>query len=154
MPRDHETFNQLVDVMLTEDDEAVNEFLLMESEKDEVLADLDGDTTLMNYLFLFEDFLEQHDIYLFKGWEQAQVVGRPSVEKFWVTVTLLVSDKTDLRGAKRVHDAINQGEVTTKQLNNGHILVKFMILRRSLDQIESLNKDKIEKLSDQALEEI
>ena len=148
---DIDTYNQMIEVMLNEDDDSLSEFLLMESDRDEVMADLGGDTTLMNYLYLFEEFLDQHDIYLFKGWDTAQVIGKPVVEKFWITVTLLVSNETDLRGAKRVNDAIGQGKVTVKTHQGGK-LVTFMILKQSLDQIEKTNKDRIEELSDQALE--
>lgn len=149
-----DTFNQLVEVMLDEDDDSLDEFILTESEKDEVLAALSGDTTLMNYLMLFEEFLEQHDLYLFTGWDDAQIVGQPSVEKFWVTFDLLIDHKTDFRGARRINDAMPQGQVTAKRLQDGNILVRFQILKRLLDQIETDNKEKIEKLSDQALEEL
>lgn len=152
MTDDISTYNQLIDIILTEDDTAVSDFILLESDKDEVMAGLDGDTTLMNYLFLFEAFLDQHDIYLFDGWEDAQIIGQPVIEKFWITIRVLVDDNVDLRGASRVNDAMQQGEVRVKKLSSGQTMVTFMILKRQLDQIETLDKEKIEKLSDKALE--
>ena len=108
----------------------------------------------MNYMMLFEEFLEQHDIYLFKGWEKASFIGPPTVEKFWVVFTLLVSPETDLRGARRVNDAMHQGKVVMKKTQDGSIMVQFQVLKRALDQIETDNKERIEKLSDQAKEEL
>lgn len=151
---DPNTYNQLIEVMLNEDDESLEEFMLTESEKDQVLASLEGDTTVMNYMMLFEEFLEQHDIYLFKGWEKAAFVGVPKVEKFWVTFTMVVDGETDLRGAKRVNDAMPQGRVKAKRMDEGQVLVEFQVLKRALDQIEAVNKEKIEKLSDKAMEEL
>ena len=151
---DPDTYNQLIEIMLDEDDDALGEFVLMEAEKDQVLAGLGGDTTLMNYMMMFEEFLEQHDIYLFDGWEEASFAKQPSVEKFWITFHLLVGENADLRGAKRVRDAMNQGDVTAKRLEDGSMVVIFQVLKRSLDQIEAVNKEKIEKLSDQAMEEL
>lgn len=149
-----DTYDQLIEVMLNEDDEALGEFVLMEGEKDQVLAGLNGDVTLMNYMMMFEEYLEQHDIYLFDGWEKAAFAQQPTVEKFWVTFYLLVEQNVDLRGAKRVRDAMNQGDVTVRQLDDGRKIVIFQVLKRNLDQIETVNKEKIEKLSDQALEEL
>lgn len=153
MADDIDTYNQMIEVMLNEDDDSLAEFLLVESERDDLIAGLDGNTTLMDYLYLFEEFLDQHDIYLFKGWDTAQIMGQPNVEKFWITITLLVDDEVDLRGAKRVNDALGQGKVEIKNHANGKLVI-FTILKQSLDQIEQTNKDRIEELSDQALEEL
>lgn len=154
MTEDCNTYHQLVDIILNEDDDAVSEFILVESERDTVLANLSGDTTLMNYMFLFEEFLEQHDLYLFKGWDKAAFVGQPRVEKFWITFHLLAPEGTDLRGAKRISDAVSQGEVKAKKLSTGGTMVRFMVLKRSLDQLEADTKEKIEKLSDKAMDEL
>lgn len=148
-------YDSLVEIMMTDDAESLDEFILNESERDEVLSSLGGDQTLINYMFLFEEFLEQHDLYLFKGWEKAQFIGRPKIEKFWVTFHLLVNSKSDMRGAKRINDALKQGEVIAKDLPDGKgKIVQFTVLKRDLDRIEADNQEKIEKLSLQALDEL
>jgi hypothetical protein len=147
-------FNMLVEILLDEDDESLGEFLLQESEKDDIMVSLDGNSTLMNYMMLFEEFLEQHDLYLFQGWEKAEFVTQPSVEKFWVVFHLVVGEETDLRGAKRVNDAMTQGEVVFQKQDDGKILVRFTVLKRALDQIEKDTRDRIEKLSDDAAEDV
>lgn len=152
---DTQTCNQLFEIMMNEDDSSLETFLLMESERDDILASLGGDTTLINYLYLFEEFLDQHDIYLFDGWNTASIVGQPVVEKFWVTITMAVNADTDMRGANRVCNALDQGSVTVSKAEDGQTtLVKFSILKRALDQIEKDNKERIEKLSDDALEDL
>lgn len=147
------TYNQLIEVMMNEDEESLTDFLLVESELDEVVGALEGDTTIFNYIMLFEEFLEQHDIYLFKGWDKASVIGRPTVEKFWITVNVLISDDTDIRGAKRVKTAMGQGDVTAQKVDGGRVIT-FLILKQDLDQIEETNKERIEKLSIAALENL
>lgn len=147
-------FHQLVEIMLGDDDDAVAEFILQESEKDDVMLALDGNSTLINYMMLFEEFLEQHDIYLFKGWEKAVFVSQPVVEKFWVVFHLMTPPNTDLRGAKRVNDAMKQGEVVFQEQSDGRALVRFTVLKRTLDQIEKDTQDRIEKLSTDALEDV
>jgi len=151
---DISTYNQLIEVMMNEDDESLDDFLLLESDTDQVIANLDGDVTLFNYIMMFEEFLDQHDIYLFKGWDKASLFGSPVVEKFWITIRLLVNDDTDLRGAKRVKDAMKQGDVVIKKTTDGRKVVEFSILKRDLDQIEETNKSRIEQLSMDALEKL
>lgn len=151
---DSATFNHMIEIMLTEDDDSLDRFMLLESEKDTVLAALGGDPTLINYMMLFEEFLENHDLYLFEGWSSAAFVGKPKIEKFWATFALTVNEGTDMRGAKRVNDAMPQGQVKAKAMGNGKILVVFQVLKRHLDQIEETNREKIEELSDQALEQL
>lgn len=150
----NDTMDHLVEVMLDGDDATLSDIVLLEGEKDDVINSLDGEATLMNYMMLFEEFLEEHDIYLFAGWEDAQFVGKPIVEKFWITFHILLSDKADVRGAKRVHDALNQGEVIVRKLNDGRYVARFLILKRDLDAIENANKERIDQLSDKALEEL
>jgi hypothetical protein len=149
-----DTYNQLVEVMINEDDESLEEFMILESDGDEVISNLDGDSTLFNYIMLFEEFLEQHDIYLFKGWDTASIFGSPVVEKFWVTIRVLVDDNTDMRGASRINNAMEQGGVVIKKTSDGQRVVEFSILKRDLDQIEKTNKTRIEKLSVAALNEL
>lgn len=149
-----ENYDHLLELMFAGDDEALNEAVLLESEKDDIIHALDGETTLMNYLMLFEEFLEDHDIYLFSGWDKAQIIGRPTVKKFWIIFHLLVNDNTDLGGARRVRDAMGQGKVIAKRIDDGNVVVRFEVLKRDLDKIEEINKEKIEELSDQAMGEL
>jgi len=149
--RDIDAYNQLIEVIMNEDDESLGEFLLLESDADEVIGHLDGNVTLFNYAMLFEEYLDKHDIYLFKGWEKASLFGSPIVEKFWVVIRILVTEDTDLRGAKRINDAMKQGTVTVKKTTDGQKIVEFNILKRDLDQIEETNKTRIQELSADAL---
>jgi hypothetical protein len=144
----------MVEIMMNEDDDSLDEFMLMESESDEVVAQLEGDTTLFNYLLLFEEFLETHDLYLFKGWDNASIIGAPEVEKFWVVIKLLVGEGTDLRAVKRIDNALGQGTAKSHDAGNGKHIVVFNILKRDLDAIEETNKNRIDKLSDEALGEL
>ena len=150
----NDTMDHLVEVMLDGNESTLDELVLLEGEKDDVINSLGGETTLMNYMMLFEEFLEDHDIYLFDGWEDAQFIGKPIVEKFWITFHILLSDKADIRGGKRVNDALKQGEVIIRKLKDGRYLARFLILKRDLDAIENANKERIDQLSDQALEEL
>lgn len=143
--------DHLIEIMLEGDDDALDTFLLTESERDDVLNNLGGETTLMNYLLLFEEFLENHDIYLFDGWEQAEIIGKPRVEKFWVVFHLRIGPKADLRGARRIRDAAEQNQVRAKRQTDGSYLIQFTILKRDLDRIEQINQEKINQLSDEAV---
>jgi len=148
-----ETYSQLVEILLDRDDAALEDFLLMESEQDEALSAIGGDQTLLSYLLLFEELLDEHDIYMFKGWEDGYIVGQPKVEKFWVTVTMMVPKSTDMLGAKRLNDALPQSKVTAKKIDGGYI-VKFEILKKVLDKIETANRERIKSLADNALDEL
>lgn len=139
-------YNQLVDIMLSESDEVLKDLLLVESEQDQVVAALDGDTTMMNYLLLLEEYLDAMDVYLFDGWEDAAIVAPPMIEKFWVTYLLRVCSKTDLTGARRIKDAMKQGDVRVKKFNGGY-LVKLLVLRRDLDKLETDSTTKIEQMA-------
>jgi len=148
-----ETYSQLVEILLDRDDAALEDFLIMESEQDEALAVIGGDQTLMSYLLLFEELMDDHDIYMFDGWEDGIIVGKPKVEKFWVTVSMKVPLKTEMMGAKRMNDALPQSKISAKKVDDGYI-VKFEILKKVLDKIETNNKEKIKSLADNALGEL
>lgn len=147
-------YHQLVEIMLGDDDASLDEFILQESEKDDVMLSLDGNSTLMNYMMLFEEFLDNHDLYLFKGWEKAVFVKPPMIEKFWAVFWLQVGPETDLDGARRIHDAVPQGEVAFHKQSDGTTVVKFTILKRALDQIEVDTRTKIEKLATDGAEDV
>lgn len=155
MNPNYDDMEYVVDLLLEDDDEGAIERLLLEGDEENIVRSLGGETTLMNYLMKFEEYLDDHDIYLFDGWEHAEVIGQPVVEKFWVTVWLRTKPKTDLRGALRlINDKEGQNSVKYKKLDDGRHLLKFRILKRYLDQIEKRNQEKSDQLSDDELEEI
>lgn len=126
-------------------DEAQTE-LLLENEQTQIMSSI-GDTTQFNYLMKFEEYLDEHDLYLFPGWEDAIVVSPIVIEKYWTVFYLKVGANTDLRGAKRVQsNKEGQNRVGVKKLDDGY-LVKFQILKKYLDDIEIRNKEKIEDLA-------
>lgn len=148
----------VVDMLLEDDDEGAMEWLLLEGEERDLLTNLGGETTLMNYLIKFEEYMDDHDIYLFDGWEDAQIVGKPLVEKFWVTVWLRLGPNAQIAGAKRLmNDKEGQNTVKFKKLGvdgrDGYLL-KIRVLKRFLDQIEKRNQEKSDQLSDDEIEEI
>lgn len=148
----------VVDMILSEDDtdfEKIEETILLENDEERILRQM-GDSTYMNYLMKFEEYLDDHDIYLFDGWEDAKILGKPKVDKFWTEFMVLVSPDTDLRGAMRLkNDKEGQNKVMTKELtDNQGTIVKFKILKRYLDAIEARNKERAEQLSDEQLESI
>ena len=148
----------VVDMILSEDDtdfEKIEETILLENDEERILRQM-GDSTYMNYLMKFEEYLDDHDIYLFDGWEDAKILGKPKVDKFWTEFMVLVSPDTDLRGAMRIkNDKEGQNKVMTKELtDNQGTVVKFKILKRYLDAIEARNKERAEQLSDEQLESI
>lgn len=142
----------IVDKLIEGDEEGATAALLLEAEEEDLLAHLGGETTLMNYLIKFEEYLDDHDIYLFKGWDKAVIVGKPKVEKFWTTIDVMVAPDTDLRGALRVvNDKEGQNKVSKKKTKEG-VIVRFKILKRYLDQIEQRNKERSDQLSDEEME--
>ena len=145
-------FRRLTDMIIeTTDDNEVNTFLLSETKIDELLAKV-GDQQAMNYLIRFEEYLSDHDVYMFRGWEDAKVVSAPKLTKFWCEFNVLVSNKTDLRALKRVtNDKEGQNETSVSDLENGAKLVNFKILIKYFDEIEKRNTKKIEELSKEDL---
>ena len=148
----------VVDMLLSEDEtdfEKIEETILLENDEERILRQM-GDSTYMNYLMKFEEYLDDHDIYLFDGWEDAKVLGKPKVNKFWTEFMVLVSPDADLRGAMRIkNDKEGQNRVMVKELTDKQgTIVKFKILKRYLDAIEARNKERAEQLSDEQLESI
>ena len=78
----------LVERLLLPDDLAVSsvaDYLLVEDEEADLVRTI-GDTSLVHYCMKCQQFIEDElDLYVFKGWEDAEFVGAPKVEKFWVT---------------------------------------------------------------------
>jgi len=142
----------VVDKLLDEDDlAAVEHALLMENEEDRLTRKL-GDTTLTNYLLKFEEYLDDHDLYLYDGWNDVQVLGRPRVQRFWVIVYLWVPKETDLRGMERIKtDQEGQNQIKVKKLKDGSRILEVKVLRRLLDKVEEKSQDEAEDVSDEKI---
>lgn len=148
-----EDMEYVVDLLFEDDEEGALEYLLLENEEEQIVRSLDGEITLMNYLINFEEYLDDHDIYLFDGWDKAEVLKPVKVDKFWCTFFLHVGPETDLRGALRVtNDKEGQNQIKAKKLDNGGYVLKFKILKRYLDQIAQDNKERSDALSDEEME--
>lgn len=148
-------YHEIMDAIITEEgDPGIKDIVLRESKRTEILGQLDDNKEIMNYLFLFEEFLDQHDIYMFEGWKDAKFIGKPIAGRFWFKVYILVDSKTDLEGAKRIKDANPESEIKIKTRHDGTRLLSFEIKRNLLDDIQKNNNDKIENLSDASLEEM
>lgn len=153
-----EEIKEVMDLILYGDDddlEHAKKTLIKESNEDRLIRVL-GDSMLMNYLMRFEEYLDDHDIYLFDGWDEAKVLGKPTIDTFWTTFHLLVPPKTDLRGAKRLmNDKEGQNVVSAKKLDDDNgIIVTFRILKRYLDAIEKRSKERAEQISDEEMEQM
>jgi hypothetical protein len=133
-------------IMLDRVDEA-QEILLAESIEDDLLQRI-SETSVLDYLMKLEKFFDNRDLYLYKGWEDAQILSQPKVEKFWVSLDLRVSPSTELIGAMRCcSDEEAQNTVKYKKMEDGTYFVRFKILRRILDQIEMDHKDRAEEIA-------
>jgi len=127
--------------------EEAEEALLCESIENDLLQRI-NETGALDYLMKIEQFFDQRDLYLFKGWEDAQVLEAPKIEKYWVSLDLRVPEGTELKGAMRCcSDREAQNSVKYKQLEDGSYFVRFKVLRRILDQIEMNAKDRAEELA-------
>lgn len=128
-------------------DEA-KECLLAESIETDLIKSI-GEVSALDYLLKLESFFDQRDLYLYRGWEDAQILSRPKIDKFWVTLDLRVDPHTELKGALRCcADQEAQNTAKYKQLEDGSYFVRFKILRRILDQIETDMKDRAEEIAD------
>jgi len=142
----------VVDKLLDEDDSAYAEHaLLMENEEDRLTRRL-GDQMLTNYLLKFEEYLDDHDLYLYDGWEDVQVLGKPQVQRFWVIVNLWASKDVDLAGIQRIKtDQDGQNQIKVKKLKDGSMVIQVRILRRLLDRVEEKSQDEVEEISDEKI---
>ncbi len=142
----------VVDMLIDGDVEAATEHLLMENQEQQFIRAMGGERMPMNYLLKFEEYMDDHDVYLFDGWNKAKICYRPKIDKFWTTFWLFCPDGTDLRGATRItNDKEGQNEVGKKRIEGGHIL-QFKILRRYLDEVEKKNQERAEELSAEEME--
>lgn len=142
-----------VDLLLEGREGDAREALLAESAELNMLKQI-GETQMMDYLLKFEQYLDEHDIYLFdkpgvKGWTDGMIQHRPKISDYWVVIYMTVPKTTDLRAATRlIGDKEAQNEVKYKQNEDGSYLIKFRILRRLLDKIEQANKMRAEEIAD------
>jgi hypothetical protein len=142
----------IVDLLIEGDVDAALEHLLMENQEQQIVRAMGGDRMPMNYLLKFEEYLDDHDIYLFDGWEDVQVCYKPRIDKFWCTFYVHCPKGTDLRGALRItNDKEEQNEIKQKTTDDGTIL-QFRILRRYLDEVEKNNQERAEELSTEEME--
>lgn len=142
----------VVDKLLDEDDlEGAQNALLMENEEDRLTRRL-GDQMLTNYLLKFEEYLDDHDLYLYDGWEDVQVLGKPQVQRFWVVVNLWAAKDVDLAGIQRIKtDQDGQNQIKVKKLKDGSMVIQVRILRRLLDRVEEKSQDEVEEISDEKI---
>lgn len=149
-----DSFRPIVDALLEGKEADATEHLLMENNEQQILRTLGGDRMPMNYMLKFEEYLDDHDIYLFDGWDsdECYMAYAPKIDKFWCTFYVFVPHNTDLRGASRItNDQEGQNQVKVKKVEGGHV-VMFKILKRYLDQVEAKNQEKAEELSSEEME--
>ena len=153
-----EEIREVMDLLMYGDEEDFDhakKSLIKESDEERITRLL-GDSMKMNYLMKFEEYLDDHDIYLFKGWAEAKVIRKPEVGSFWADFWLWTSPDIDLRGARRlVTDKEGQNIVKYKKLDGkrGYIF-RFRILKRYLDEIEKRNKEKAKQQAEEQLAEL
>jgi hypothetical protein len=141
----------LVDMIMDDRLEEAATAAIIESEEHDASRKI-GDTTLLNYLTKLEEYLDDHDIYAFDGWENAEVIQKPKVEKFWVTFWLHVQPGCEIDGIKRITNQKEaQNKIRVQQNDDGSAVVELQILKRYLDAIETRNKQKSDELSDEEL---
>ena len=142
----------IVDMLIEGDVESAEEHLLVENQEQQIVRAMGGDKMPMNYLLKFEEYLDDHDIYLFEGWEECVICYKPRIDKFWCTFYVYCPEGTDLRGALRLTtDKEGQNEVKSKKIEGGTIL-QFRVLRRYLDEVEKKNQERAEELSAEEME--
>jgi hypothetical protein len=149
---DSNDLTAVVDMLINGDVASAEEHLLVENQEQQIIRAMGGDRMPMNYLLKFEEFLDDHDIYLFDGWEECYICYKPRIDKFWCTFYVFCPEGTDLRGAMRlVNDKEGQNEIKSKKVSDGTILM-FRILRRHLDEVEKKNQERAEELSAEEME--
>ena len=142
----------VVDMLVEGEVEEATHHLLVENQEQQIIRAMGGDRMPMNYLMKFEEYLDDHDIYIFEGWDKCEIAYRPRIDKFWCTFYVYCPEGVDLRGALRItNDKEGQNQVKAKKVEGGHILM-FKILKRYLDQVERKNQDRAEELSDEEME--
>lgn len=108
---------------------------------DKEASEIDG----MSYLLKAEEFLDDCGIYSFKGWEDGIVLREPGVEKYWVSLELLLPEGSDMEAVEHISGRERDARITFKELDSGKIHARIRFLRRKLDEIEFRNKRSAEK---------
>lgn len=127
--------------------EEAQEMLLAESIENDLLQKI-SETGGLDYLMKLDQFFDERDLYLYRGWEDAQILSPPKIEKFWVSLDLRVAPDSELKGALRCcSDQEAQNSVKYKKLEDGSYFIRFKILRRTLDKIEMDMKDRSEEIA-------
>jgi hypothetical protein len=145
---------EIVELILEEDLEQAEYHLLIESTEERIIQALSGERMPMDYMLKFEQFLDEHDIYLFDGWDTAQFITKPRIEKYWAFFYLKTSKDTDLRGALRIQNSKEgQNKVGVKKTGDGYIF-EFKILKRYLDQLDQKNKEEASRVASDEFEQI
>jgi hypothetical protein len=145
---------EIVELILEEDLEQAEYHLLIESTEERIIQALSGERMPMDYMLKFEQFLDEHDIYLFDGWDTAQFITKPRIEKYWAFFYLKTSKDTDLRGALRIQNSKEgQNKVGVKKTGDGYIF-EFKILKRYLDQLDQKNKEEASRVAGDEFEQI
>ena len=147
--------SDLYDLIMEDRLDEAKDWLLREGLEQTVLKGI-SNASYMDYLMRLEEYLSNRDIYLFgKQWDNAEVLlDKIRVDKFWVTVYLIVDKDTDLRGALRLMSGLeNQNQVKKKNLEDGRIMLQMKILKRYLDNIEQENQEQAKAIAQKEVEE-
>ena len=141
-----------VDLIMEDRIEEAQDVMLAESIESDIISAI-GETSQLDYLLKLEKFFDERDLYVFNGWEDAQILASPKVDKFWVTLDLRVPKETELKGAMRCcSDEEAQNTAQYRQMEDGTFFVRFKVLRRILDKIEMSAKDRAEEIADKESE--
>src|SRR6185437_9887994 len=111
--------------------EEAEEVMLVESTEGDLRRQI-GEVSYLDYLLKFSKYLDDHDVQIFEGWDDA-LLYRPEIRQFWVIIYMRVGEKTDLKAIRRIcTDKEDQNEVRVKKMDDGTQLLRFKILRRLL----------------------
>jgi hypothetical protein len=77
-----ELSNYAMSLILEDRIDEAKECLLAESIESDIIQSV-GEVSALDYLLKLEKFFDQRDLYLFRGWQDAQVLSRPKVDRFW-----------------------------------------------------------------------
>lgn len=142
----------LVEQIIDSKPDETRRIALNENNETNVLR-LVGETSLLNYLCKMEAFLDQRDVYVFRGWDKAEISRKPVVEKFWVTFFLVFPTNSEIdEGVRRItNDKEAQNQVRGRRIGNGQVEIQMRLLKRLLDAIELQTKDQAKELASEEI---
>jgi hypothetical protein len=141
-------YEYAVQLLLEDRVDEATDAIVAEGIEDELLQQIRS-TSELDYLLKLDQFFDERNLYMYDGWENAQILKQPKVDKFWVTLDVRVPKETELKGARRCcAGKENQNTVEFKQLEDGSFFIRFHILRRILDKLEMDNRDRANDISD------